>query len=80
MLKFTTKSASKYMFFYKHKVYKAQISWKLIDCPNCCSELVDFSNLEGTNFKIFFIVIPFTNSHPSGVSQIMKFFLLNILS
>ena len=39
----------------------------------------DFSNLESTNFKIFFIVIPFPNSHPSGVGQIMKFCLLNVL-
>ena len=35
------------------------------------------SNLEGTNLKNFFILIPPTNSIPPGVDQIMKFVLLN---
>ena len=43
------------------------------------SYVSDLSNLEGANFKSFFILIPFTNSLPSGVGQIMKFALLNVL-
>ena len=39
----------------------------------------DFSNLEGTNFKIFLILIPFTNSLPSDLGQIMIFALLSVL-
>ena len=37
------------------------------------SQISDFSNLDGTNFKIFFILIPFTNSLLTGMSQIIKF-------
>ena len=49
-----------------------------MDCPNDCLYL-EIINLEGTNFKLFFILIPSTNSLPPGVGQIMTFSLFNVL-